>query len=243
MGKGSGEQLDDGPEGHGVAQAHLHQQPEGLPDPVRVPGAVVVAGDGLGALGNALKGQHGKLHDAGKDGHGTYGDVAAVFQQGGIEAHGDHALAGLHDERCGAQSHAGQNQSGSQADIFLFQPQQRLRAGEEPQHPDAGNALGQNGGQGRAPDAHMQGKNEDGVQQDVGHRADEHRPHADLGKALGGDEAVEAQGHLDENGADGVDAHVIHGVGNGVLAGAEGQQQILAPQEKHRRQHSGDAHL
>ena len=89
----------------------------------------------------------------------------------------------------------------------------------------------------------MQGKNEDGVQQDIGHRADEHRPHADLGKALGGDEAVEAQGHLDENGADGVDAHVIHGVGNGVLTGAKGQQQILAPQEKHRRQHSGDAHL
>ena len=64
-------------------------------------------GKNLGALGDALQGQHGELHDAGEDGHGANGDVVAVFQQRGIEAHGDDALAGLHDERRRTQGHAG----------------------------------------------------------------------------------------------------------------------------------------
>ena len=80
-GKRAGAQLDHRPQRHGIAQAHLQQQPEGLPHPLGVPGAVIVAGDGLGALGDALQGQHGELHDAGENGHGAHGDVVAVFQQ------------------------------------------------------------------------------------------------------------------------------------------------------------------
>ena len=100
--------------------------------------------------------------------------------------------------------------------------------------------MGENGGQRRAPDAHVQSVNKNGVQNDVGHRADEHRPHSDLGKALRGDKGVQAQGQLHEHGAHSVDLHIAGGVTDGVLAGAEGQQQIPAPQQQYRRQHSGD---
>ena len=105
-----GEELDDGPEGDGVDEAGLQKEAEGLPDPGAVPGAVVEAQDGLGPLGDALEGQHGELHHAGEDGHGPHGDVVAVFQEGGIEADGDDALAGLHHEGREAQSHAGEDE-------------------------------------------------------------------------------------------------------------------------------------
>jgi len=239
-GKRAGAQLDHHPQRHGIAQTHLQQQPEGLPHPLGIPCAVIIAGDGLGALGDALQGQHGKLHDAGEDGHGANGDVVAVFQQRGIEAHGDDALAGLHDEGGRPQCYAGQNQGRAETDVFLFQPQQGFGAGEEPQHPDTGQTLGENGGQRCAPDAHVQSVNKNGVQNDVGHRADEHRPHSDLGKALCGDKGVQAQGQLHEHGAHSVDLHIAGGVADGVLAGAEGQQQIPAPKQQHRRQYSRD---
>ena len=163
-GEGSGEQLDAGPQHQGVAQADLQQQTEGLAYPPGAAGAEVIAGDGLGPLGDALQGQHGKLHDAGENGHGPHGQVAAVFQQGGVEAHGDDAFAGLHDEGGGAQGHAGQNQPGPDGQGRLFQPQQGLLPPQEGHHPYAGHRLGQHRGQGRAPDAHVQGEDEQGVQ-------------------------------------------------------------------------------
>ena len=93
-----GEEHDRRPQQGGVDQADDQQQAEAGPHPLAVPGPVVVAGDGLGPLGDALKGQHGELHHAGQDGHGPHRRIPAVFQQGRVEAHGDDALAALHDE-------------------------------------------------------------------------------------------------------------------------------------------------
>ena len=45
-GKRSGAQLDHRPQRHRIAQTHLQQQPEGLPHPLGIPCAVIVAGDG-----------------------------------------------------------------------------------------------------------------------------------------------------------------------------------------------------
>ena len=242
-GKDPGEQLDAAPQHQGVAQAYLQQQPEGLAHPLGVARPVVIAGDGLGPLGDALKGQHGELHDAGQNGHGSHRQVPAVFQQGGVEAHGDDAFAGLHDERRRTQGHAGQDQPGPDGQGGLFQPQQGLFSPQEGDYPHAGDALGQHRGQGSPPDAHVQDEDEQRVQQNVGHRADEHRFHAHLGEALGGDEGIEAQGQLHEQGAQGVNAHILGGVFDGVPAGAEGQQQRPVPYQQHCRQYQGNGHL
>ena len=232
-GEHPGAQHHEGPQRHGVDEAGAQQQTEALPDAVCVPGAVVVAGNGLSALRQTSQGQQGELHDAGEDGHGAHGQIPAVFQQGGVEAHEDDALTGLHDKRGRSQRDAGRHQPQTGQQVLPPQAQQRLFAAEERCDPDAGQGLRQHGGQRRAPHAHVQSEDEQRVQRDIGQRADEHRQHAGPGEALGRHEGVEAQRQLDEHGADGIDTHVVGGVGDGVLAGAEQQQEVAAPQKQH----------
>ena len=89
----------------------------------------------------------------------------------------------------------------------------------------------------------MQTEDEDGVQNDVAHCADEYGLHPHGGEALGGDEGVQPQGQLDEGCAHGVDAHIGRGVSDGVFAGAEEQQQVLTPQQQNGGEHGGDDQL
>lgn len=187
--------------------------------------------------------QHGKLHNAGEDRHGAYGDIAAVFQQRGVEAYGNHAFTGLHDKCGGSQRHTGQDELWHQSDVLPLQPQQRFRPRQKPQHPDTGDSLRQNGCQSRAFDAHTQRKDKEGIQNNVGNRADQHSPHPDLCKALRRDKGVQSQRHLNEHRSHGIDPHIIRRVANGILAGAESQQQIPAPQQQNRCQHGGDTDL
>ena len=92
------EEHDCSPQQGGIAQAGFQQELEGRLHPIRVARPVVVADDGLRALAEALQRQHGELHHAGQYGHGAHRDVAAVPQQGGVEADGNDAFAGLHNE-------------------------------------------------------------------------------------------------------------------------------------------------
>ena len=97
--------------------------------------------------------------------------------------------------------------------------------------------MGQHGGQRGAPHAHVEAENKQRVQRRVGNGTDEHGEHTHLGKALGGNKGVHAQGQLYEYGAQGVKVHIGHTVINGVGAGAECQQQRAVPDEYHRCQH------
>ena len=65
--------------GERITKANEEKQAEGRLHAGGVLRPEVVAEDGLCPLGNSLQGQKGKLHDRGKDGHGTHGDIAAVF--------------------------------------------------------------------------------------------------------------------------------------------------------------------
>lgn len=78
------------------------------------------------------------------------------------------------------------------------------------------------------PDAHVQRENENRVEDDVDHPADQGRHHADPGKALRLDEIVQAQAGLEENGAQAVNAQIVLGVGKRCRARAEQQKQRLA---------------
>ena len=100
---------------------------------------------------------------------------------------------------------------------------------QEAQHPGARERLRQNGRQCRAAHAHAEAENKDGIQNDVGHRTDEHRQHARAGKALGGDESIHAQRKLDKDGADCVQIHVGNAVFDRVFTCAKGQQEIPIP--------------
>ena len=60
------EEFKAAPQQQRIGEAHGEQQEVGLPDAPGVARAVVVAGDGLRALRDALKREHGELHGAGE---------------------------------------------------------------------------------------------------------------------------------------------------------------------------------
>ena len=242
-GKGLGKELHQRPQQTGIEQAGPQQQEIGFLHPVPLAGAVVVADDGLGALAQTLQRQHGKLHDAGQDGHGTHRQISAVLQQGRVEGHRDDALTGLHNKGSGTQRHTGKQHGRGEPDGLLAQPQEGPLAEQKGQHPDAGERLGQDGGQGSAPHSHAEQEDEDRVQHDVGHRADEHRQHAFLGEALGGDEGVHAQRYLHKEGAHRIDVHIDDRIVDGVGAGTEGQQKRPVAPKQNQRQHDRDDDL
>ena len=239
----TGEELDEQPERDGVDQAHLQQQVERFTHAVGVLCAEVVARDRLCALTDALQRQHGKLHHAREDRHGADGDVAAVLEQGSVEAHGDDALARLHRERGQAERHARQDELRRDEEVFPPQAQKRLLPAQEHQHPRAREPLREHGRQRRAAHAHAQREDEDRVEDDVRRRADEHRVHTHLGKALRRDERVHAQRELDKERAECINMQVVSSVVNGVFTRAEGQQRVAPPEQQHRREHDGDADL
>ena len=97
----------DGPEQSGVCQAAFQEKGEAFLYAIEISRAVVEADYRLSALSKPLKREKGELHDAGQNGHGPHGGVAAVFQQGGVEAEHQQAFGGLHDEGSNAESKAG----------------------------------------------------------------------------------------------------------------------------------------
>ncbi len=80
------------------------------------------------------------------------------------------------------------------------------------------------------PHSHVEGEDEQGVQQNIADGADGDREHAGLGKALRVDKGVEPQGQLDKNGAQRVQPHIVPGVRDGVFTGAEEEKQVLSKQ-------------
>ena len=89
----------------------------------------------------------------------------------------------------------------------------------------------------------MEYEDEQRVQDDIAHRADQNGQHAGFCKALRGNEGVHAERQLDEDRADGIDVHVADGVVNGIFACAEGKQQRAVPDQKHSRQNERDENL
>ena len=118
--------------------------------------------------------------------------------------------------------------------------QHRMLAGKEPHHPKGGDGLGDHRGQGGALGPHFQQEDKDGVQDNIGYRADDHGVHAGAGKALGADEGVKPQGQLHKGGAPGIDAHIGFRILDGVFTGAKHKEQGPTPNEDHRHQHNAE---
>ena len=66
-------------------------------------------------------------------------------------------------------------------------------AGEKLQYPQAGDCLGDDGGQGGAFDAQIKQEDENGVQNDVDDCTNDHRHHGEGGVALGGNIGIKTQ--------------------------------------------------
>ena len=128
-----------------------------------------------------------------------------------------------------------------QPHIGHLQLQDGLFAGEEQQDPHGGNHLAQNSGHGCAGHAHIQGKNEDGIQHNVDHRADNSGQHGDGGEALGGDEGIHTHDDQHGHGTQDINSAIGHGIGQCCLRGAEEAQQGRTGEIEHNGQHHSEA--
>ena len=57
-------------------------------------------------------------HDAGKDRHSTDGHISAIFQKGGVEAHGYDTFTSLHDKDGRTECQTWQDIGGLQTEVF-----------------------------------------------------------------------------------------------------------------------------
>ena len=112
-GEDLGEKHDAEPQEGGIDHVGRKEQTEGRTNPVCIFCTIIIAHNGLGALAQALKRQHGKLHHTCQDRHGADGNISSVFEQGRVEADGNDTFACLHDESGKPKGQAGKN------DLFL----------------------------------------------------------------------------------------------------------------------------
>ena len=224
-----GHQHHPQPEQGGVPEAEGELETERLFHTGLIARAKVEAHDRLAALADALNGHGTELGHAGDDGHGTHGHIAAVPGQAGAEADGEQALGGKHHKGGDAQPHHGQDDPALGPQVLFAEPEDGLAPGEEAQDPEGTHGLAEHRGNGGTPHAHVQHKDEDGVQDDVDDRADDGGQHTDLSKALGGDKGVHAHDEEDTDRAQDIDAAVGQRIGQGGLAGTKEPQQEGSP--------------
>ena len=227
------------PEHSGVGHAHGKLAEESLLHPLQLSRAVVVADEGLTPLTDAGKGHGDQLIDGGQHRHGTHRHIPAVAGQGGGKAHRENALGGHHHEAGQPQPQAGQNHLALQAHIPGLQPEDGLFPGEKPQDPYRADRLAQHRGNGRAPDAQLQAKHQNGIQHNVNYRANDRGEHTHPGEALGGDEGIHTHDDQHKHAAQQINPSVGYGVGKGGVAGAEEPQQRRSVFQQRRRKHHG----
>ena len=181
------------------------------------------------------------LADGVDDRHGPHVQIPAVAPELYVAGDGHQTVGDVHDEVGKAQHHDLPHGGGAWPEIAPAQPQQRLPAQQKRHHQRRRRGLGENGRQGRAPDAHVHQIDEDRVEHNVQHRPGQHRAHTDTGEALGVDEEIHPEAEHDEERTGGVDPAVGLGVGVGGVAGAEEIQQRTQTGLAHGGQHqAGD---
>src|SRR5699024_10374844 len=141
--------------------------------------------------------------------------------QRGIEANDDGAFRWLHDEWGHPQQQTRSHYGAAQAEILFLQFQYGFLPCQKAQYPDSGNRLRNDGSQRRTFDPHMETENENGVKYDIDDGTNDNGGHTDFGKSLCGDESIQTQGKLYENSTQRINAHIVHGIADGVFTGAE----------------------
>ena len=236
--EGPGEQHHGDPGSHHVDDAQDGREADGFLHPVVPFGAVVEAQDRLGAVGEARDRQGDHLPHGAEDRHDPHIQVAAVGLQLIVADDLDQTVGPLHHEAGKTQSDDTLQPGERNGEAPSAQRDHSLLAQEEPDHPGSGDALADHRGHRRAPDAHMQSEDEDGVQDGIDHGADHGGQHTGPGEALGIDEAVHARSDHGEGGAKQIDPQILVRVVPGLLTGAEeekdGPAEAVAQGEKHR---------
>lgn len=101
-------------------------------------------------------------------------------------------FGGNHHKGGNAQPKAGAMTFPTSGMFFTLRRSLVRLPGQKAQHPHRAHCLADDSRRGGTAHPHIEGKNQDGVQDDVTHSADHGGHHAERGKALGGDKGVHA---------------------------------------------------
>lgn len=207
------------------AQGNFGGQPVGVPDPGVVARAEIEAVDGLDGGGNPHEHGVGDLIDLDHHAVDGQGDIAAVDRDGAVLAQEviqgdlDQGGHGLGQQAGKAQGENLPRQGGGGPEGLPPDPD-RAHPPQVPQAHAAGGRLPDHGGDAGAHHAHVQREDEDGVQNQVHHRAQNHALHGVLGGAVRPDDGGEGRTHQLERDAHADGPQVCHRLGIGGLRGA-----------------------
>ena len=107
---------------------------------------------------------------------------------------------------------------------------------EEAEDPHRGAELGDHRSQSRSGDAHVEEEDEDGVQNGVQHRPQEHRHHPRAAEALGIDEGVHAERQHHRNGPDEIDQKILPPINHSGVAAPYQIENGVQKEVEHRHQ-------
>ncbi|CCY82114.1 uncharacterized protein BN500_01136 [Clostridium sp. CAG:149] len=195
---------------------------------------IVKAHNRLGAVCDALH-RHGRHLPQGVDDcHNAHIEIPSECLKRRI-AHDLHGTVGdCHGKTAHSQSHNGPDSLPLRTQAGQPEAQYGSFSCQETHNPDSGKKLGDNRRQGSPPDSHAKAKNENRIQDDVGHRPQKDGAHPHLSKALGINEAVHSKPYHDKYASQKIDGDV--GVGKGIcrIAGPKGiEKGLLKEQTKH----------
>ena len=223
----------DDPGDHVVGKGRRDHEADGLLDPVVIPGAVIVTHYGDGGLIDAADRLADDLAHGIDD-----GERADVQRAGGaterLQRQVDDSLRHAVGELEHKARHA-QLQDAGHLQHVEMQPaygEQGLVSGQKTDDPDGTDELGDDSGDRRALDAHVQHEDEQGVQRDVQSGADDDGAHADPRKAHAVDEGVHAEADEHEDGAGDVDAEIFQSEGQRFRIPSHGSQKGPCEDEK-----------
>ena len=209
------------PDQRGVGDADHGHEGDGFFDPAILPGPIIEADHRLGAVCDAGDRHGDDFTDGIDDSHDAHIQVPAVTLKTRVADDLDGAVGDGHDKTRHAkggnipyQSRLQPHGSGTKLQNAPF-PRQKGKG------PQSGGRLGNDGGNGRAPNAQAQDKDENGIQQNIQNCADEHRTHTDPAKSLGVDKAVHAKPHHHKKAAAQVNGKVFVRKRKGGIAGPE----------------------
>src|SRR5690606_8164675 len=217
---------------------HLYSIEEGLFHPGIVAGSVVVAYDWLCTLIQSHHSHHNDAQHGVADPVCAYGQVSAIFQQGGVEQNRHARCCHLHKEGGESDRDDSHDDLPVQPNVLLPYPDHAgflCKMVHYKQHADK---HGDNCGPGNAGDAEVKYKNEYRVEDDIQYSANQHGNHRFAGISRCAHHVVEAVTETDEEVSDQNDLQILPGIGQCVLRSSECQQDLVEINIKEGDDHS-----
>jgi hypothetical protein len=236
-----GEDLADQEAGRGEDGTSQNGVFEGLPDAIEVTGSIVVADDGLHALGDTDSEHDEKDQDAVDDTERAHGKVASGTQEAAVDNDGDGAGTSVYQEGRHADGEDGQNDAPSQTVDSGPEVDGAVWLAEVEDNPCQTDDLRNEGGGGCTCHSPLEDKDEERGQDEVDDNRQHHGVHRLLGVSRRAHDVVEVEKGMGDGHAQKNDPHEVVGVGQRLFAGAEEKQDILQEKDSHRTdQEAGD---